>query len=247
MEPRKSIWKQMFGTFSRSRRRRCHGSSLRKRMAVSKVAPPHISRAKSCGVRRATAPATVAASMFPETLRPSRPVIPGITTSVNNSVAACPLSSSASASGPPGMPAPSDSTPRPYLPAACMPAGVKVLATAIGKRELAVETLMSSSIFLEPVRPDQRSIFVEVKNTSEHAAFDLGAECRDALLKTFLEVDKEADVDQQESSLRGVRKAQVKLATYYLQKGADELARKIWRDMRDPLCAFFGGAFWRVS
>ncbi len=64
-------------------------------------------------------------------------------------------------------------------------------------------------------------------------AFDLGADVRDELLSIFLEVDKEAEVAQQEVSLRGVRKAQVKLATYYLQKGELELARRIHRDMRD--------------
>ena len=37
------------------------------------------------------------------------------------------------ASGPPGRPAPIDSTPSPCLPAAIMPDGVMVLAQAIGK------------------------------------------------------------------------------------------------------------------
>ena len=44
----------MFGICSRSWRRRSHGSSCRKRIAVSNVAPPHISRLKR--VRRARAP-----------------------------------------------------------------------------------------------------------------------------------------------------------------------------------------------
>ena len=39
----------------------------------------------------------------------------------------------ASASGPPGSPAPIDRTPTPWRPAAVMPNGVIVLATAIGK------------------------------------------------------------------------------------------------------------------
>ncbi|HEX6142669.1 MAG TPA: complement resistance protein TraT [Geminicoccaceae bacterium] len=72
--------------------------------------------------------------------------------------------------------------------------GCAAASTAIGKRELAVETLMSSSIFLEPVRPDQRSIFVEVKNTSEHADFDLGAEVAANLAgKGYRIVDDPAD------------------------------------------------------
>ncbi|UQA59626.1 DUF2254 family protein [Polyangium aurulentum] len=69
--------------------------------------------------------------------------------------------------------------------------------------------------------------------TINELAYDLGAESRDALLRIFLEVDKEAEAPQQESSLRGVRKAQIKLATHYLQKGDEELARRIHRDMKD--------------
>lgn len=72
--------------------------------------------------------------------------------------------------------------------------GCAAASTAIGKRELAVETLMSSSIFLEPVRPDQRSIFVEVKNTSERAEFDLGAGVAASLArKGYQIVDDPAD------------------------------------------------------
>src|SRR5690606_38956589 len=51
------------------------------------------------------------------------------------------------------------------------------------------------------------------------------------LLRIFLEVDRESDGDVQETSLRGVRKAQVKLATFYLTKGDGELAREVFRDM----------------
>jgi len=38
-----------------------------------------------------------------------------------------------------------------------------------------------------------------------------------------------------EASLRGVRKAQIKLATFYLVEGATDLARCIFRDMRDEV------------
>jgi hypothetical protein len=69
--------------------------------------------------------------------------------------------------------------------------------------------------------------------TLNELAYDLGAPARDALLRVFLEVDKETEADQQEQSLRGVRKAQVKLATYYLYKGETDLAQLIHRDMRD--------------
>jgi hypothetical protein len=69
--------------------------------------------------------------------------------------------------------------------------------------------------------------------TINELAYDLGAESRDALLRIFLEVDKEAEAPNQESSLRGVRKAQIKLATHYLQQNDEELARRIHRDMKD--------------
>jgi len=69
--------------------------------------------------------------------------------------------------------------------------------------------------------------------TLNELAYDLGADVRDDFLEIFLEVDKEAEVAQQEVSLRGVRKAQIKLATYYLQKGETELARRIHLDMRE--------------
>ncbi|MCB9679962.1 MAG: DUF2254 domain-containing protein [Alphaproteobacteria bacterium] len=77
----------------------------------------------------------------------------------------------------------------------------------------------------------------------ETAAFDLcsllevlharGAAEHDALLDVFLDVDREpeGDLEVQEQSLRGVRKAQIKLATYYIEQGEVELARRIHRDM----------------
>jgi hypothetical protein len=63
-------------------------------------------------------------------------------------------------------------------------------------------------------------------------ACELGAGCHDALLRVFLEVDKEPETKSEEKTLRGVRKAQIKLATYYLLQGQEEHARAIQRDMR---------------
>ena len=45
--------------------------------------------------------------------------------------------------------------------------------TAISKRELDVQTRMSDSIFLEPLPPARRTVFVEVKNTSDREDFDI--------------------------------------------------------------------------
>jgi hypothetical protein len=63
-------------------------------------------------------------------------------------------------------------------------------------------------------------------------AFDGRAACHDRLLATFLEVDKEPETTAEERALRGVRKAQVKLATHYLVQGAEGAARAIFEDLR---------------
>ncbi|MFK7984925.1 MAG: DUF2254 family protein [Sandaracinaceae bacterium] len=78
------------------------------------------------------------------------------------------------------------------------------------------------------------------------------------LLRIFLQVDRESESEVQETSLRGVRKAQVKLATFYLLKGDEELAREVFRDMsheppkrlasiRNELLAIKSSEFWEIS
>ena len=57
--------------------------------------------------------------------------------------------------------------------------------------------------------------------------------CADGLLNTLLEVDKEPEAEEQETSLRGVRKAQIKLATHYLLNDEEALARRIFEDMKE--------------
>lgn len=67
-------------------------------------------------------------------------------------------------------------------------------------------------------------------------AFQLSSECHDDLLKIFLAVDDATESADKAKTLRGVRKAQIKLATHYLVYGAGTLARRIADDMRaeDP-------------
>lgn len=78
------------------------------------------------------------------------------------------------------------------------------------------------------------------------------------LLRIFLEVDRESEGEVQETSLRGVRKAQVKLATFYLSKGDRDLAREVFEDMRsehpprldsirDELLSIRSSEFWEIS
>jgi hypothetical protein len=62
-------------------------------------------------------------------------------------------------------------------------------------------------------------------------ANELGSPVEDAMLQQFLELDRPLRVSSQESALLGVRKAQVKLAAYYLMRGEEPKAQLIKRDM----------------
>jgi hypothetical protein len=102
---------------------------------------------------------------------------------------------------------------------------------------------------------------------TETAAYDLcalcemasavSATCHDRLLAVFLEIDKEPETQAEERALRGVRKAQAKLASYYLLHGQQARARRIYDDMasesaerlrsiRDEMLAITSKDFWEV-
>jgi hypothetical protein len=78
---------------------------------------------------------------------------------------------------------------------------------------------------------------------TETIAYDVGAICQTAheleigeeehILSTFLELDRPSpERGEREQALKGVRKAQVKLAAYYLTVGREDKARVIQQDMR---------------
>jgi hypothetical protein len=102
---------------------------------------------------------------------------------------------------------------------------------------------------------------------TETAAYDLcalcemasafAAGCHDRLLAVFLEIDKEPETESEERALRGVRKAQAKLASYYLLHDQPARARRIYDDMssesperlrsiRDEMLAITSKDFWEV-
>lgn len=62
-------------------------------------------------------------------------------------------------------------------------------------------------------------------------AHELSAEGEDRILRLFLDLDRPAEERGQEQGLKGVRKAQVKLAAYYLAVGDEPRARRICEDM----------------
>ncbi|MFZ5843795.1 MAG: complement resistance protein TraT [Pseudomonadota bacterium] len=59
------------------------------------------------------------------------------------------------------------------LAAAALLAGCGAMHTAIAKKDLDVQTKMSASIFLDPVEPGQRTVYVDIRNTSDKPEFDL--------------------------------------------------------------------------
>ena len=102
---------------------------------------------------------------------------------------------------------------------------------------------------------------------TETAAYDMcalcemaneyDAACHDRLLGVFLEIDREPETQAEEMALRGVRKAQAKLASYYLLHDQPARARRIHDDMasespdrlrsiRDEMLAITSKDFWEV-
>jgi hypothetical protein len=93
-------------------------------------------------------------------------------------------------------------------------------------------------IYYGHVSYDMKLTFV-----TETVAYDVSSLCQSAhslgtleekaMLSAFLELDRPLRSQSQENALIGVRKAQVKLAAYYMEQGEEELARQIASDMRD--------------
>jgi hypothetical protein len=90
------------------------------------------------------------------------------------------------------------------------------------------------------------------------SAFESNSDASDRMLDLFLTVDKESEHPEQESTLRGVRRAQVQLATFFLARGDPERARRVYDDMalerperlasiRDELLSEDSPDYWEVT
>lgn len=104
------------------------------------------------------------------------------------------------------------------------------------KRDAAALTAVRYLKYYAMVSYDLKLSFV-----TETIAYDVGTICQishglhspveDELLALFLEIDRPGIEHAHETALKGVRKAQVKLASYYLQAGAEDKVRVIYADM----------------
>jgi hypothetical protein len=66
--------------------------------------------------------------------------------------------------------------------------GCAATTTAIGKRTLDVQTKMTDSIFLEPVTAPDRTVLVEVRNSSDRPQLDIAPAVRTALAERGYEL-----------------------------------------------------------
>jgi hypothetical protein len=51
--------------------------------------------------------------------------------------------------------------------------GCAAVHTSIAKKDLDVQTKMSDTVFLDPVSPDKRVVYVQIRNTSDKSNFDV--------------------------------------------------------------------------
>ena len=64
-----------------------------------------------------------------------------------------------------------------------MISGCSAVHTSIRKRNLDVQTKMSDTIFLDPVSPDKKVIYVQVRNTSDKDNFDIEGPIKEGMTK----------------------------------------------------------------
>lgn len=59
--------------------------------------------------------------------------------------------------------------------------GCAATQVAISKRNLDVQTKMSATVFLDPVRADQRTVFLQIRNTSDQSDLDITPDIKEAI------------------------------------------------------------------
>jgi hypothetical protein len=142
-----------------------------------------------------------------------------------------------------------------YLRAALNARAVRTAYNVLNQYRKLVECMVRAGVdevALEGVRHmiyyGRTSYDMQLGFVTETVAYDVGALCElshalepesdldDKMLALFLELDQPLRVKRQEAGLQGIRKAQLKLACYYLSVGAEAEAKRIALDMagEDP-------------
>jgi hypothetical protein len=136
-----------------------------------------------------------------------------------------------------------------YLRTALNARVVRTAYNVMNQYRLLVEAMIrggADDMALEGVRHmiyyGRTSYDMQLGFVTETVAYDVSALCEfahplhrdgldDKMLAMFLELDQPLRLKRQESGLQGIRKAQIKLACYYLAAGADDRAVRIAADM----------------
>jgi hypothetical protein len=136
-----------------------------------------------------------------------------------------------------------------YLRAALNARDVRTAYNILNQYRLLVEAMLrhgSAKAAVEGVRHmfyyGHVSFDMKLTFVTETVAYDVSTLCQiaselalpeeDEMLRMFLELDRPLRVSSQETALLGVRKAQVKLAAYYLSQDQEAKARLIAKDMQ---------------
>jgi hypothetical protein len=170
-----------------------------------------------------------------------------------------------------------------YLRAALNARAVRTAYNVMNQYRLLVEAMIrggASDLALDGVRHmiyyGRTSYDMQLGFVTETVAYDVSALCEfasiqarqgqagqgragldDEILAMFLDLDQPLRVKRQESGLQGVRKAQVKLACYYLAEGIADRAARIAADMtgedpdrlrtiRDQLAGVESKKYWEI-
>jgi hypothetical protein len=136
-----------------------------------------------------------------------------------------------------------------YLRATLNARGVRTAYNVLNQYRLLAESMLRAGRDDEGLEAVRHMIYygrtsydLQLGFVTETVAYDVSTLCEhahgigrtalaDEMLGLFLELDQEVRQRKQEASLQGVRKAQVKLACYYLSVGAENWARRIADDM----------------
>jgi outer membrane lipoprotein SlyB len=71
--------------------------------------------------------------------------------------------------------------------------GCSAIYTSMAKSELHSQTRMSKTIFLQPMAPEKRVVYVEVRNTSDQPAFALGHQIKEKLQQRGYRITDDPD------------------------------------------------------
>lgn len=142
-----------------------------------------------------------------------------------------------------------------FLRSALNARAVRTAYNVLNQYRMLVEAMVRAGCFdlaLEGVRYmiyyGRTGYDLQLGFVTETVAYDVSALCEfahglrsdagdasidDKMLTMFLELDQPLRTKRNDSALAGIRKAQMKLACYYLHAGAEPRAQRIARDMRE--------------